>query len=163
MLRTVITILICATFIQLGWVGEELRNHFNYSFKEEALPGPTIICMKAFPINSGHFLESTLPFCTATIVILLLTFQTPPLIKRERFADCMILVCSFFALYYGLFVFALIAPEHLLMAAKDSTPTPINIFFTASNYILCVVALALVGRIVLKRVVGKEKLKKTTV
>jgi hypothetical protein len=116
MLRTIITLLMCATFLMFGFLGEELLNVFQVlSRGQEYLPEMTLLMKESFPINCGFFLFSTFPFCIAVFVIFLATSQKPPLISRDRFVDYNFIVCLVYALYYAVFLTALVSPYHLLI------------------------------------------------
>jgi len=127
MLRIIMTLLMCATFLILGTLGEQLLNLLEFALgKQEYLPGITLIIRQCFPLNCGFFLYSTLPFCAAAIVVLLASFQTPSLIPLGRFIDCNFVICLVFAFYYGVFLTGLVMPFHLLLTKMNPSFNLVN-------------------------------------
>jgi len=155
MLRIVTAILICLTFLAFGGLGEILQYVFHLN---SAYPLPWIsqIFENAFPINEGRFLESMYPFCAAIFIVLLLTFQNPPVIKPDQFLNYSFPILLIFGLYCWLSITALLLPYVRLLAGMSEYPPVIpitwtNICFSIANVVLWLAALFLLIRFFVKR------------
>jgi len=162
MLRIFIAILICLIFLAFGILGEILRNEFTVAFTESPyryphglpLPPLTQAILPSFPLNLGRFYESCYPFCAAVLVILILTFQSPPIIKPDRFASYCLAICFSFAFYFWLFAIALAQPYLILLTGigpEGPQDTILNTFFVVMNCLLWIGAFLLFLRAIFKR------------
>jgi hypothetical protein len=151
MFRLVITILACLLFLVLGSVGDALLNLLPYK-NLTSLPDPTQLVVRSFPLNEYYFFWRVSPvFCAAMFIVLLLTSSKKPIIAPHHFAEGALLVLVLFGIYFGCFVWTMLAPMSLLMAVTPGPPTILNIVTSVVNYALWLMVLALVVRIIINR------------
>ena len=151
MTRVCITILACLLFLVFGLIGQELPNLLAIMGDPQHklyLPGLTWIYREAFPFNCYVFFTASMPFCAGMIAVLLLSFQSNPATASVKFLERSFIITLLYGIHFGLNLYALLIPHHLLMAMMNPEKSWnfINVVLDSANAVLWLAVVVLAVR-----------------